>query len=227
MSILSTARCFWLCAFHWSGFCRREGNLDQQQLNVIMRIYLAMHWKFNSSRNVQIKKFNQRFWIPYHLNTDASVSTTAVAAAISASPLALIQYAENIFNYEIDKVIMNAKHLIDFSNLLKVTGACWRVRSTLFFTGQKRIKLNMCARSVFGTRVFLKLHYQKLKLSSYISERRLWLVGRVKWNSLSRHCWSLTHFHHSVSSSLFLTHFPFLLLLPLIYYYYFVILFSN
>lgn len=67
----------------------------------------------------KINRFNQRLQIPlpsqYH---HRSLLLNAVSDAVDAL---LIQNAENIFNYEIDKVIMNAKHLIDFSNLLKVT----------------------------------------------------------------------------------------------------------
>lgn len=88
--------------------------------------------------------------------------------------MVLIENSKNSFEtlvYEIDKVIMNAKHLIDFRNLLNVTQPMDGAVS--FRT--KPIKLNMC--SVFQ-RVIWKLHYQKLMLSSH---RIVWHRIRVNF----------------------------------------------
>lgn len=82
------------------------------------RIYLAkMMCKLkNLIDSINVFRFH------CYLNTIIAFAPDAASTdPVDAVDALLIQNAENIFNYEIDKVIMNAKHLIDFSNLLKVT----------------------------------------------------------------------------------------------------------
>lgn len=50
------------------------------------------------------------------INDDAAATTT-----MTTTNDAHWKFQKQSLVYEIDKVIMNAKHLIDFSNLLKVT----------------------------------------------------------------------------------------------------------
>lgn len=79
-------------------------------------------------------------------------------------------------NYEIDKVIMNAKHLIDFRGKFIKSDYADGIQQ---FAQQKRIKYMLG----ISTGFILKLHYQTLKLSSPRSDCQSvqvkWAVGLV------------------------------------------------